>query len=128
MSTPTRRTLLRGLAVGGLALPVLAACGAGGPAQSGGAIRTGEIPVGGGTIFPDQEVVVTQPAQGEFRAFSAICTHMGCTVGKVAHGTIECPCHGSEFSIKDGSVVRGPATQPLPAKKVTVQGARLRIS
>jgi Rieske Fe-S protein len=39
---------------------------------------------------------------------AAICTHMGCTVDQAANGTIDCPCHGSQFSVKDGSVVAGP--------------------
>ncbi|HET8603012.1 MAG TPA: Rieske (2Fe-2S) protein [Marmoricola sp.] len=128
MSTPSRRTVLQGLAVGGCALPLLTACGVGSGSSGGsGPIRTREIPVGGGAIFSDRQVVVTQPAKGTFKAFSSICTHAGCTVGQVAGGTIDCPCHGSEFSIKDGSVVRGPATQPLPEKKLTVEGATIRV-
>jgi Rieske Fe-S protein len=115
------------MAAGGLALPLLSACGSTASGEQG-PIRTSDIPVGGGTIYPDLEVVVTQPTRGEFKAFSAICTHQGCTVGQVAHGTIDCPCHGSEFSVKDGSVVRGPATQPLPEKRVTVNGDRIRVS
>ncbi|WP_425424152.1 Rieske (2Fe-2S) protein [Streptomyces longwoodensis] len=78
--------------------------------------------MGGGKVFADRKVVVTQPAQGEFKAFSAICTHQGCTVATVAGGTINCPCHGSEFRIEDGSVARGPASRPLPAERITVQG------
>ncbi|MFK0152630.1 Rieske (2Fe-2S) protein [Streptomyces sp. NPDC090499] len=84
--------------------------------------QTSDIPEGGGTIFKDQKIVVTQPAKGEFKAFSAICTHMGCTVAKVADGTIDCPCHGSKFHIADGSVAHGPATRPLPAESITVSG------
>ena len=125
MSTPSRRTVLQGLAAGGCALPLLSACGAGGGPS--GPIHTADIPVGGGTIYADRQVVVTQPAKGTFKAFSAICTHAGCTVGQVAQGTIDCPCHGSEFSVKDGSVVRGPATQPLPEKKLTVEGHLIRV-
>ncbi|MEU5254582.1 Rieske (2Fe-2S) protein [Streptomyces longwoodensis] len=84
--------------------------------------KTSDIPVGGGKVFADRKVVVTQPAQGEFKAFSAICTHQGCTVATVAGGTINCPCHGSQFRITDGSVARGPASTPLPAERITVQG------
>lgn len=80
------------------------------------------IPVGGGTVFADQDVVVTQPTAGEFKAFSATCTHQGCKVNAVANGAIDCPCHGSKFSITDGSVQGGPATRPLPAKQVSVDG------
>lgn len=83
------------------------------------------IPVGGGKVFPGQKVVVTQPTAGAFQGFSAICTHQGCTVGTVAAGTIDCPCHGSKFAITDGSPVKGPATSPLPAKPVSVQGGQI---
>ena len=127
MSNPSRRTVLQGLAASGVALPLVAACG-GGSGQQQGPIRTSAIPVGGGTIYADRQVVVTQPVKGEFKAFSAICTHAGCTVGQVSGGTIDCPCHGSEFSIRDGSVVRGPATQPLPERKLTVRGTTVHVS
>ncbi|MBO0848021.1 MAG: Rieske (2Fe-2S) protein [Pseudonocardia sp.] len=86
------------------------------------------VPVGGGRVFTDQKVVVTQPAAGQFKAFSAVCTHKGCTVNKVADGTIDCPCHGSKFKIADGSVAHGPAEQPLPAKKVDTDGGTLRLT
>jgi Rieske Fe-S protein len=76
--------------------------------------------VGGGKIFADDNLVVTQPAAGEFKAFSIICTHVGCLCDKVAGGTIDCPCHGSTFSITDGSVVTGPAIRPLTPEPFTV--------
>jgi Rieske Fe-S protein len=79
-----------------------------------------DIPVGGGKVFLDQKVVVTQPAKGVYKAFSAVCTHVGCICNKVANGTIDCPCHGSEFKITDGAVVTGPAPTPLPARNITV--------
>jgi Rieske Fe-S protein len=79
------------------------------------------VPVGGGTIV-DQRVVVTQPAAGEFRGFSAICTHQRCPLANVANGTINCDCHGSRFSIEDGSVKNGPASEPLGAISVQLQG------
>lgn len=60
--------------------------------------RTSDIPVGGGKIFKDRKIVVTQPTKDEFKAFSAICTHQGCTVSTVADGTIDCPCHGSKYA------------------------------
>ncbi|MBL1289143.1 Rieske (2Fe-2S) protein [Streptomyces sp. NPDC057067] len=100
------------------------------PPASGGAelTRTSEIPVGGGTIFEDRKVVVTQPAAGEFKAFSAVCTHAGCIVSSVADGTIDCACHGSRFSVEDGAVEQGPATRPLPAERITVEGGSIRLA
>ena len=85
-------------------------------------VATADVPEGGGVILAKEQVVVTQPTAGEFACFSSICTHQGCEVGDVDGGTINCPCHGSQFSIEDGSVVTGPAAAPLPAVNVTVDG------
>jgi Rieske Fe-S protein len=94
--------------------------GSPGPAAQANAIaKTADVPVGSGVIV--DEVVVTQPSAGEFKGFSAICTHAGCTVNEVADGTINCPCHGSKFNL-DGSVANGPASKPLEAQALTVQG------
>ena len=78
------------------------------------------IPVGGGTIYTAARVVVTQPKRGQYKAFSAVCTHVGCILNEVANGTIDCPCHGSEFKITTGAVVTGPAPAPLPKKQITI--------
>lgn len=78
-----------------------------------------DVPVNGGVVYADQKIVVTQPAQGEFKGFSAVCTHQGCVVNDVTAGTINCNCHGSKFGL-DGSVTTGPATKPLPPVEVTV--------
>jgi len=93
----------------------------GGPAApaANAIAKTADVPVGSGVIVG--EVVVTQPSAGVFKGFSAKCTHAGCTVNKVADGTIDCPCHGSKFNL-DGSVANGPATKPLETQAVTVQG------
>jgi Rieske Fe-S protein len=93
-----------------------------GGAAMGALASTSEIPVGGGKIFDTQVVVVTQPSAGEFKAFSAVCTHMGCIVNQISNGRIDCPCHGSEYSITDGAVLAGPAPKPLPAKQLKVAG------
>ena len=86
---------------------------------------TSDVPVGGGTILTDKRIVITQPHAGTFDAFTAVCTHEGCIVTTVSGGTINCPCHGSKFSIKDGSVVNGPAPSPLPPVAITVQGTSI---
>ncbi|MGW3298720.1 Rieske (2Fe-2S) protein [Streptomyces rubiginosohelvolus] len=92
-----------------------------------GLARTGDIPVGGGTIFKEQKIVVTQPTEGDFKAFSAVCTHASCLVSTVSDGTINCPCHGSKFSITDAAVEAGPATRPLPAEEISVSGGAIRL-
>jgi Rieske Fe-S protein len=89
--------------------------------------RTADIPVGGGMIFTDAKVVVTQPSTGVFKAFSAVCTHVGCLCNQVADGTIDCPCHGSKFAIATGAVVAGPAPSPLPAAAVTVADGKILL-
>jgi Rieske Fe-S protein len=79
-----------------------------------------EIPVGGGTIYKAAKVVVTQPARDQYKAFSAVCTHVGCIMSEVANGTIDCPCHGGQYKITDGAVVAGPPPSPLPARPVKI--------
>lgn len=92
------------------------------------AISPASIPVGGGRVFPDQKVVVTQPTEGQFRAFTSVCTHQGCPVTDVSGGTINCPCHGSRFDVATGEVRQGPATRALPQKQVTVTAEGLTVS
>jgi nitrite reductase/ring-hydroxylating ferredoxin subunit len=96
------------------------------PAPSGATLAaTADVPVGGGVVLAAQDIVLTQPVAGTFKAFGATCTHQGCTVGDVSGGTINCPCHGSKFAVADGSVTAGPAPQPLPAKAIVVQGTEI---
>ncbi|GAA1926402.1 Rieske (2Fe-2S) protein [Streptantibioticus ferralitis] len=106
-----------------------APAGNGGSGGGGGAVlaKTSDIPQGGGKVFPDKQVVVTQPTAGTFKAFSTICTHQGCPVNQVQNGTINCPCHGSKFHIADGSVANGPATQPLAPAKISVEGGSVKL-
>ena len=152
-ASPSRRQVLRGVAVAGVVATtgVLVACGGGGDSaggtgatagsgttpgttgsssensSSGGEAlaKTSDIPVGGGVIFDAQKVVVTQPAKDDFKAFSAICTHMGCVVSNVSDGIISCPCHGSRYSVKDGSVQGGPAPRPLPQESIKVENGEI---
>ena len=146
-----RRTILRAVglvALGGGTTAILAACGADTSAQpptspsaaqspsaaeeSGTAaaqtkVPTADVPVGGGVII-GAKYVVTQPAEGEFKVFSAICTHQGNPVGQVSDQQIICPFHNSHFSITDGSVISGPAQTALPAIPFTTSGADIVIT
>ena len=138
----------------GLALPVLAACGSddtgaasdgssseptstpsssdngGGGAAGGGAAlaSTSDIPVGGCAVFEAEKVVVTQPTEGDFKAFSSTCTHQGCAVSASTEGEIPCNCHGSRFSLEDGSVLNGPATSSLGEVAITVDGDSITLA
>jgi nitrite reductase/ring-hydroxylating ferredoxin subunit len=149
----TRRRALTGALVGGLSLPVLAACGgsssspaaqqaapsgdsgASSPASGGGGasalVAVADVPVGGGVILKDQNIVVTQPTKGTFEGFSATCTHQSCQLATVSGGTINCACHGSQFAITDGANVTGPSgsaagsVAPLGKVPVKRQGAEV---
>jgi Rieske Fe-S protein len=149
---PDRRSLFKAAAV--IAVPVagvgtVAACSSSnskssasssGGAQSGTTggssgggntpveVAAAGIPVGGGTVVQSANVVVCQPTAGTFKAFSAVCTHQGCTVGDVSNNQIHCPCHGSVFSATDGSVINGPATSPLGALTAKVNGANVEVT
>ena len=143
--TTDRRTVLRttaiGVAVAGVGVTAAACSSTNSVAQGSGAqtaaaaattssgpvtvATTAEVAVGSGFINKDISVVVTQPTAGEYKAFTAICTHQGCTVGSVTNNVIQCPCHGSEYSAKDGSVIQGPATQALAAKTIKVSGSNI---
>lgn len=83
-------------------------------------VATEDVPVGGGVILSDAKVVVTQPAEGEFKAFSAVCTHAQCVVSSI-DSSILCACHGSRYALENGAVLAGPATAPLPAVDVAVR-------
>ncbi|MBC2935024.1 Rieske (2Fe-2S) protein [Nocardioides sp. zg-1228] len=151
MTALNRRRALTGSAAIAVGVPVLAACGSDGdstatdPADSatpspsdtssapstdgtqtpsGGAAlaSASDVPVGGCVVNTDAKVVVTQPTEGDFKAFSAVCTHQGCLVQSSSEGDIPCPCHMSRFSLDDGSPLSGPATAPLAAVQITVDG------
>lgn len=139
-----RRRVLGCAALFGIAGPLLVACGSdeepsstgsstegSGSASQGGDASTGliaaaDVPVGGGVVLTEQQIVVTQPTEGEFKGFSSVCTHQGQQVGSVGDGKITCPFHGSQFSIEDGENVSGPngteagSVSPLPEIPVEV--------
>jgi nitrite reductase/ring-hydroxylating ferredoxin subunit len=131
-SSDLTRRAFGGAALLGVTVPVLAACGGDDPepaapgGDSGGGgdslVAAADVPVGGGVVLAEAQLVVTQPADGEFKCFTAVCTHQGCTVGTVEDGEIRCPCHGSRFSAEDGSVTSGPASSPLEEFEVSVEG------
>jgi Rieske Fe-S protein len=137
----SRRAMLAGAGAAGVAV-TLAACSSSGGGSSAtpttadpapttggaGGIKTADIPVNGGKIFKDTDTVVTQPSAGQYKAFSATCTHAGCTVGSVSNNVITCPCHGSAYNATDGSVKNGPATKALTAKTATVSGDSITVS
>lgn len=145
-----RRIVLGGATAAAVGLPVLAACGRDDPvtisdpaadptspspdgeaetgAGAAAVAATSDVPVGGCAVFPDHKVVVTQPSEGDFKAFSSVCTHQGCTVSASTDGVIPCGCHGSHFSLADGSVVQGPATSPLSEVAITVDGDSITLA
>jgi len=107
--------------------PAASGSGAGSGGGGGAAVlaKTSDVPVGGGKILTDKKIVITQPQSGSFHAFTAVCTHAGCTVGSVSSGTINCPCHGSRFNASTGAVVNGPAASPLAPVNIKVQGTSI---
>ncbi|MGI5373855.1 Rieske (2Fe-2S) protein [Streptomyces sp. CA-251387] len=150
MSNPSRRTVVAAVGAAGLAV-ALTACGsdddasgssteqgagagatteAGGSSGAGGAAlaKTSDIPEGSGKVFSDEKVVVSQPTAGEYKAFSTICTHRKCPMTDLAGDTITCACHNSQFSVLDGSVKKGPATEPLEAKQISVSGDSITLA
>ncbi|GLW69477.1 iron-sulfur protein [Kitasatospora phosalacinea] len=138
--TASRRTVLccaavafAGATVAGCSSSSSSSGGSGGTEEpkSSGPVDLGpaaDVPVGGGKVYREQAVVVTQPAVGEYKAFSAKCTHAGCLVNGVVKEQIQCLCHGSRFGISDGAVQDGPAPKPLPAYQVAVQNGNLQVT
>ncbi|GGY91464.1 Rieske (2Fe-2S) protein [Streptomyces nitrosporeus] len=129
-----RRTVLKGAALAGAAGLGAAACSTDSklghaetptptaPVQLG---SPDEVPVGGAKLYREQRVVVSCPAEGRYKAFSAQCTHAGCLLDKVEGNEGNCPCHGSRFDMTTGKALKGPATVPLPEVPVRVEGGKL---
>jgi Rieske Fe-S protein len=139
-SNPSRRTVLAGVGTGA-GLLALAACSSGNGNANGtdgngtdpavvpagtDLVAASDVPVGGAlaVTIGEAPILVTQPAEGDIRAFSAVCTHQGCPVG-VGEGELACPCHGSRFDLETAAVLGGPATRPLPSLAVSVQDGRV---
>lgn len=135
MTAINRRRALTGSAAIAVGVPVLAACGSDssdaedstGSGDAGGTpgeelAAVADVPVGGCFVVSGAKVVVTQPTEGDFKAFTAVCTHQGCLVESSTEGDIPCPCHSSKFSLDDGSPISGPATAALEAVEITVSG------
>jgi Rieske Fe-S protein len=87
-----------------------------------------DVPEGGGIVLEDDELVLTQPSPGQFRGFSAVCTHQGCLVAGVSDGSINCPCHGSMFDPDTGEVIAGPAPSALPERPIIVAGKDILLA
>ena len=132
----TRRTLVTiGGASAGAVL--LAACTAGGDDRAvtgtdgGGSTEVSlkSIPVSGAVsaTLGGKPIVVSQPSAGQVVAFSAVCTHAGCTVAPQG-AEFDCPCHGSRFDAATGDVLNGPATDPLPKLKAAVSGDAVTVT
>ncbi|MER6449941.1 Rieske (2Fe-2S) protein [Streptomyces venezuelae] len=102
------------------AAPAPASSEAGAPASDKALTKKEDVPVGGGKVFKEEKVVVTQPKAGTFKCFTAVCPHQGCLVSKVADGSIDCVCHNSKFAVADGAKISGPAPKGLAEKKIKV--------
>ena len=97
------------------------------PESSGQAVeacKVSDVPVGSGKQFNvnGTPLLITQPRSGEFRAFSAVCTHAGYVIQSVQDNEIVCDNHGARFDADNGSVIKTPATRALGKIKVEVQG------
>lgn len=137
-SAVNRRTVILGAGAVGAA-GVLAACGSSDgsngtsvdspetmastevPSSPTAIAKTENIPVGGGLVVEDKMVVVTQPTEGDFKAFSSVCPHQSCNVSQITAEEIICPCHGSKFSSETGELINGPATTGLAPVEIEVQ-------
>jgi Rieske Fe-S protein len=137
MSGPSRRAVVTAVGAAGLTV-ALTACGSEdkgsdasteqGAAGGSALAKTADIPEGSGKIFKDEKVVVSQPTAGDYKAFSTLCTHRDCPMVDLKDDIISCTCHGSQFSVLDGSVKKGPALQPLPAKQISVEGDSITLA
>ncbi|MFC6155022.1 Rieske (2Fe-2S) protein [Nocardioides yefusunii] len=127
----------RAVVATGVALPALAACA--NPSEDPTLtqvdraepgtflVHAKDVPVGGCHVIAGAATVVTQPTEGEFRAFSGVCTHKHCFLASSPLGYIQCPCHGSRFDLNDGSVLQGPAEKALEEFDVDVTDGKVTL-
>lgn len=139
MPTPSRRSVFAGVGAVGAAA-ALAACGSdepgttnpSSPPGSAGAAtpiaKIADIPVGGGKVFPEAGVVITQPSANVFVGFSSICTHQSCVLSGVSEGKINCACHASAFNLSTGEVINPPATKALPSRELVINGEDISLA
>jgi nitrite reductase/ring-hydroxylating ferredoxin subunit len=151
-----RRRLLGCTALLGLTGPLLVACGSDDPGDTGneaggeaggdpttspdgsttasggsGLVSVDEVPVGGGVVLAGQQIIVTQPVEGEFKGYTTVCTHQGGDVTSVSDGRMTCSLHGSQFAVEDGANVVGPnggdagSIAPLPEVPLKVKGGQV---
>lgn len=117
----SRRTFLLGTATT-FAGAFLAACGSNPPKE----IEATEVPVGSAVILGS--VIIAQPTEGEFVAYSSACPHQGQFITKVEGDVVTCTKHNSKFSIVDGALISGPATSGLREANLTQEGDTLSAS
>jgi nitrite reductase/ring-hydroxylating ferredoxin subunit len=89
-----------------------------------------EIPVGGVKLFayptPQDHCILVRTADAGYVAYSQKCTHLSCAVYySQPANRLECPCHQGFFSIKDGAVLQGPPSRPLPRVLLEARGNQL---
>ena len=89
-----------------------------------------DVPVGGATRFlvAGTPVIITQPSEGEFRGFVAICTHAGSAINGMRENDLYCGSHSSRFSTDTGEVISGPARNALGRVEVSVEGDQLLVT
>jgi cytochrome b6-f complex iron-sulfur subunit len=101
--------------------------------EKGGQVKVAslaELEAVGGMVVPaeDQPVVLTYSERANVKAFSAICTHLGCVVEWESAGYIQCPCHEGRFNAQTGAVISGPPPSPLTPRDVVVDGDDIYVS
>jgi cytochrome b6-f complex iron-sulfur subunit len=98
-----------------------------GGSSSAGLAKLSDVPDGGGLVVdnPDGAKLLIVRNGEEVKAYNAACTHMGTIVAAPVDGVSTCPSHGSQFATSDGSVKRGPATQPLSTVPVKIEGDQI---